>query len=76
VVFVDGCRSVISGTAVSGLCLLRWGDAAFAHDAMVSFRRFFAPEELGLLARLTPLGRSAEARFLPPGHVLLRAARA
>jgi 2-polyprenyl-3-methyl-5-hydroxy-6-metoxy-1,4-benzoquinol methylase len=72
VLFVDGCRSVLSGAAVSGLCLLRWGDPAFAHDAMVSFRRFYAPEELGLLARLGPLGHDVEARFLPPGHVMVR----
>jgi 2-polyprenyl-3-methyl-5-hydroxy-6-metoxy-1,4-benzoquinol methylase len=76
VVFVDGCRSVLSGAAVSGLCLLRWGNRALAHDTMVSFRRFYMPEELGLLARLTPWGDRAEARLLPPGHVLLRVRKA
>lgn len=71
VVFVDGCRSLVSAAAVGGLCLLRWADAAFAHDAIVSFRRFYTPEELGLVARLTPWGDRAEARFLPPGFVSL-----
>jgi len=73
VVFLDGCRSVAHALAIGGLCVLRWQDTALAHDAMVSFRRFYAPEELGLLAALTPLGDRAEACWIAPGHVMMRA---
>jgi hypothetical protein len=39
---------------------------------MVSFRRFYAPEELSLLAALTPFGDRAEASWIAPGHVMMR----
>ncbi len=73
VVFVDGFPSLLGAAAVGSLCLLRYADAAFAHDAVVSFRRFFAPEELELMAKLTRRGDRAEVRCLSPGHTLVRA---
>lgn len=73
VMFVDGCPSLLGAAAVGSLCLFRYGDRAFAHDAVVSFRRFFAPEELELLARLTARGSGLEVRCLAPGYTLVRA---
>ena len=73
VMFVDGCPSVIGAAAVGSLCLFRYGDSAFAHDAVISFRRFFAPEELELLAKLTSRGSELEVRCIAPGYTLVRA---
>lgn len=73
VMFVDGCPSLLGAAAVGSLCLIRYGDRAFAHDAVVSFRRFFAPEELELLARLTARGSELEVRRLAPAYTLVRA---
>lgn len=73
VVFVDGCPSLLGAAAVGSLCLFRYGDRAFAHDAVVSFRRFFAPEELELLARLIARGSQLEVRCISPGYTLVRA---
>lgn len=69
--FTDGARSALNAAGLLGLGLFRYGDAAFAHDALVSFRRFFVPEELELLARLGPVGQAARATWVPPGHCLL-----
>lgn len=71
VLLIDGCRSRVHAGLVGSLGLLRFGDLAFAHDAWVSFRRFFAPEELGLLARLGPHGARARARWAPPTHCVV-----
>jgi SAM-dependent methyltransferase len=76
VVFVDGCPSVLGAAAVGSLCLFRYGNRAFAHDAVVSFRRFFAPEELELLARLVARGGALEVRCVAPGYTLVRAGAA
>jgi SAM-dependent methyltransferase len=73
VVFVDGCPSLIGAAAIGSLCLFRYGDRAFAHDAVVSFRRFFAPEELELMTRLTARGERAEVKVLAPAYTLVRA---
>ena len=54
VVFIDGARSALTAAAVVGLGLLMFRHRPFAHDALVSFRRFFVPEELALIARLCP----------------------
>ncbi|MBX3276037.1 MAG: methyltransferase domain-containing protein [Sandaracinaceae bacterium] len=72
VVFVDGCRSVMQGALIRTLGHLRYRDAGLAHDAWVSFRRFYAPEELGLLARLGPEAPDVEAKWMRPGHCLVR----
>jgi ubiquinone/menaquinone biosynthesis C-methylase UbiE len=76
VVFIDGCRSVLHGVAVPTLGGLRYGDAGFAHDARVSFRRFFVPEELRLLTTLGPEGDAVEAKWMRPMHCLVRYAAA
>lgn len=72
VVFVDGTRSALTGVALYAYGNLRYRDPAFAHDAWVSARRFFVPEELALLARLGAWGDGVEARWCRPGHCLLR----
>lgn len=71
VVFIDGARSLLNATMVSGLGLCVYRDPAFTHDAWVSFRRFFLVEELALLGRLCPWARKAEGRWCPPGHCVL-----
>jgi SAM-dependent methyltransferase len=75
VVFVDACRSTLVGLALGSYGLVRCRQPAFAHDSWVSSRRFFLPEELGMLARLGPWGDGVESTWLPPGHCLLRLAR-
>lgn len=71
VVLVDGSRSRTHGAVVPALGLLRYGDPAFAHDAFVSLRRFFTPDELGLIAQLgAPPSARVSSRLLPPGHVI------
>lgn len=74
VLFIDGARSALNAMAVVGFGLIAYRDSAFAHDALISFRRFFVPEELDLLARLSPWGASASAQWIPPAHCLLRTA--
>lgn len=75
VVFVDGCRSVRTGLALGTFNSLRYRHRAFLHDTWVSARRFFAPEELELLARIGPWGDGVEARWAPPGFCVLRLRR-
>lgn len=72
VVFIDPCRSVLTGATCAGIGGMRRRDPHFAHDAWISMRRSFVPEELELLARIGPWGDSVEARFLAPGYCLLR----
>lgn len=74
VVLIDGARSKSNAALIPLLGVLRYRDLPFAHDSWVSLRKFFAPEELGLLARAGALATGgsahrAEARFLPPGHL-------
>lgn len=71
VVFVDGCRSALLAAGFLGLGALRYADPAFLHDAWVSFRRFYVPEELALLCRLGPRGDRVRARHVAPGHCLV-----
>lgn len=71
VVLIDGYRSRTHAGLISTLGLVRFADVAFAHDTWVSFRRFFAPEELGLMARLGPNGARAGARWMPPAHCVV-----
>src|SRR6185503_3541461 len=56
VMFVDGCRSIANAAILAAVGLVRWRDRAFAHDAWISFRRFFTPEELSVLTRMGPEG--------------------
>jgi len=72
VVFIDGCRSLLTGTMLQVVGRLRYRNPAFAHDGWVSSRRFFVPEELELLARIGSWGDGVESRWLSPGFCLLR----
>lgn len=72
VVFIDGCRSAASGLGAAAFGALYGRDLPFVHDAWISTRKCFVPEELELLARLGSWGDAVEARWLPPGYCLLR----
>jgi len=76
VMFIDGARSARNAAAFVGLGLLLFRNAAFAHDALVSFRRFYVPEELELIARLCPGGEAASADWILPGHCALELQKA
>ncbi len=76
VVLIDGCRSVMQGLLAPMLGVFRYRDREFAHDAWVSCRRFYAPEELGLLATLAVPLESVEAKWMRPAHCLVRWRRA
>jgi 2-polyprenyl-3-methyl-5-hydroxy-6-metoxy-1,4-benzoquinol methylase len=71
VLFIDGARSARNAAAILGLGLLFFRHRAFTHDALVSFRRFYVPEELELIARLCPAGARARAEWIAPGHCVL-----
>jgi ubiquinone/menaquinone biosynthesis C-methylase UbiE len=71
VLFIDGTRSALTAAATWALGVFGYRDTAFAHDSLVSFRRFFVPEELELLGRLAPRGERARAFAVAPGHCLL-----
>ena len=71
VLFIDGARSARNAAAILGLGLFFFRHRAFTHDALVSFRRFYVPEELELIARLCPAGAQARAEWIAPGHCAL-----
>jgi 2-polyprenyl-3-methyl-5-hydroxy-6-metoxy-1,4-benzoquinol methylase len=71
VMFIDGGRSARNAAAFVGIGLLLFRNAALAHDALVSFRRFYVPEELELIARFCPGGEAACADWILPGHCAL-----
>jgi SAM-dependent methyltransferase len=71
ILFVDGARSV----ALLGLLAVvasATGNRAFAHDAKVSIRKAFVPEELAAIAACAPGGDRLRAFYLPPGFAVLR----
>lgn len=70
-VLIDGCRSASLGVLVPVLAALHLERHEMIHDAWVSFRRFYTPEELGLLVGL---GRDEpiEAAWMAPAHCLIR----
>ena len=76
VLFVDGSRSPLAAAVLLAVSLLRYGNADFAHDSIVSTRRFPVAQELALLARLSPHAAGAEASWGPPGHCFLRLLKA
>ena len=76
VMFIDGARSARNAAAFVGIGLLLFRNPAFAHDALVSFRRFYVPEELELIARLCPGGERAAADWILPGHCVLELGKA
>jgi ubiquinone/menaquinone biosynthesis C-methylase UbiE len=76
VLFIDGARSALTAAATWAVGVFGYRDRAFAHDSLVSFRRFFVPEELELLGRLGPGCDGARASAVAPGHCLLELTRA
>lgn len=72
VVFIDGCRSVLACAAISIFGALSRSHPAFVHDAFVSTRKFFVPQELELLARIACPSGQLESFWKPPGHCVLR----
>ncbi len=72
VVFIDGCRSVFYGLLLPALSVLRYRDPEFAHDAWISFRRFYAPEELTVLSGLAVDDHGLESKWMRPAHCLVR----
>lgn len=71
VIFLDLCRSALAAAGATAYFVTRFGSRASAHDALISLRRAFVPEEMTLLARLGPWGEQAEASFMPPSHCVL-----
>jgi 2-polyprenyl-3-methyl-5-hydroxy-6-metoxy-1,4-benzoquinol methylase len=67
-VLIDGARSVCAAMLVTAVGGLGFADAVWAHDTLASFRRFYVPEELEVIARLAVPGRAVESRWIPPGH--------
>jgi len=72
ILFIDPLRSVTNLLLLGALTWFGSLDPAFFHDATLSIRKSFVPEELGLVARCAPGGDSLEAFFLPPGFSALR----
>jgi hypothetical protein len=52
--------------------LVRRSAKDMSHDGIISCRRFYASEELMLLARLGSWGDTAKATWTPPRHALLQ----
>lgn len=75
VVFIDGSRGALNAAMVGSLGLILYRDRALAHDAFVSFRRFYVTEELSMLASLSPFGRRAKAGWMAPGHCFVELRR-
>lgn len=73
VMMVDPCRSVLIGAGVALYGTLRHRSLPFAHDAWISLRKSYVPEELELLARIGSWGDRVESAWIPPGFCLLRA---
>ncbi len=71
VLFVDGLRTMLAAVPVYAIHRFVQRGPIIAHDGWVSFRRFFVPEELEVLARIGPWGRRANAYASPPGHCVL-----
>ncbi len=73
VVFIDGCRSLLHGALLPTATFVRYRNPAFTHDAWVSLRRFYTPEELGLVAGFGCDG--VQSTWMRPAHCLVRWAR-
>ncbi len=71
VYFIDGCRTFVKAGPLYGICRAHFRDPILAHDAWVSCRRFFVPEELALLGGLGPWGDGLDARWSAPSHCVL-----
>jgi 2-polyprenyl-3-methyl-5-hydroxy-6-metoxy-1,4-benzoquinol methylase len=71
ILFVDLARAV-SGLAAVGAVTGIFTNRTYFHDATVSVRNAFVPEELALLARCAPGGDRLSAFLLPPMFAALR----
>lgn len=71
VLFIDLARAVFVAATVGAGNLLS-PDRGYAHDAWVSARKAFVPEELQLIARCAPSGERLSAFYLSPGYAGLR----
>jgi len=71
VYFIDGCRTFVKAGPLYAICTAQFRDRVLAHDAWISCRRFFVPEELKLLGGLGPWGNGLKARWLKPSHCVL-----
>ena len=72
VVFIDTCRSPLSGAGLAAYGTVQTRNSAWVHDAWVSLRKSFVPEELELLARIGCPSDHLESTWIQPGHCLLR----
>jgi SAM-dependent methyltransferase len=72
VVLIDGVRNLSFVPFIAGYGYLRARDPGFVHDGVISLRRFFALEELALLARLVPRAGTLETVWAPPSHAVIR----
>ena len=72
VVFIDTCRSPLSGAALAIYGTVQTRNSAWVHDAWVSMRKSMVPEELELLARIGRPSDHLESTWIQPGHCLLR----
>jgi len=78
VLFVDGCRSALTGLGLAFYGAVAETNLSFVHDGLISSRKFFMPQELELLARLACPSLSNDqisARWLPPGYCLVKMER-
>ena len=71
VLFVDIGRSIsrMLMAAGAGISSCNW---RFAHDAVVSVRKSFTPEELRLVAACVPGGESLEVFYTAPAYIVAR----
>jgi 2-polyprenyl-3-methyl-5-hydroxy-6-metoxy-1,4-benzoquinol methylase len=72
ILFVDLSRTVSGFVAFNALGWLGGLDGVFHHDAVLSMRRAFVPEELALIARCVPGNENIEAFYVSPGFAVLR----
>jgi SAM-dependent methyltransferase len=71
ILFIDLARAVFVAVTI-GAGNLFTPDRGYAHDAWVSARKAFVPEELQLIARCAPFGERLSAFYLSPGYAVLR----
>ncbi len=68
VVFLDGARCPVAGALVTAFGSVAFQDGVWARDTWMSFRRFFVPEELRVIARLAVPHRNVVSDVVAPGH--------